>query len=113
DGDHGGILEIPDREWLRWVKTWPLGYGGLLSDLNEQQGGKAVPLITLVKHWRDVHFARCRPKSYWLEALVYEYLYQGWVTTKGKGWAVLVSDLVDAVYDRFSKVLEEDEEQCP
>jgi hypothetical protein len=111
DKTHTDILEIPDREWLRWVKTCPLGYGTALSSLNQIHAGKAVPLIKLLKHWREVHFQRNRPKSYWLECMVYEHLDQGWVTTNGRGYAPIVADLFASLYDKLLPVLEEENEE--
>lgn len=113
EGSTTGILEIPDREWLRWVKSCPLGYSDLLSQLNQQHGGKAVPLTKMFKHWRTEKIKRAKVKSYWLESIVYDYLYHGWVSTERKGYAEIWADLFEAVYDRFLKVQEAEEEQCP
>ena len=52
-------------------RTDPLGYADCLSELNQAHGGKVVPLVKLLKHWRDVQMERRRPKSYWLECMIY------------------------------------------
>jgi hypothetical protein len=94
-------LWVPDREWSRWVQSHPLGYGDALSELNAETGGKAVPLVKLFKHWRTVQMQRRRPKSYWLEALVYRHLSKGWVTTDRKSYAELFTDLLRSIRDDF------------
>jgi len=99
-------LLVPDREWSRWVASDPLGYGGALSKLNAAKGEKAVPLIKLFKYWRTVQMQRRRPKSYWLEAIVYRYLLKGWVTTDGKGYAELFTGLLRSIHDRFQPALD-------
>jgi hypothetical protein len=63
-------LWIPDREWSKWIKTDPLGYGKYLSALNKVNGYKVIPLIKMLKHWRDVRMIYRRPKSYWLECIL-------------------------------------------
>lgn len=99
-------LWVPDREWKTWVESDPLRYGGALSTLNAAKGKKAVPLIKLFKHWRTVQMQRGRPKSYWLEVLVYQHLSNGWVTTDGRGYAELFTDLLRSVKDRFQPALD-------
>lgn len=100
-------LWVPDSEWSTWVKSDPLGYGKTLSSLNAEAGEKIVPLIKLVKHWRTVQMQRQRPKSYWLEALVYRHLKRGWVTTDGKSYAELFTDLLCSIHDRFQPALDD------
>ena len=103
-----GRLEVPDREWERWVGTQPLGYGPFLSTLNAEHDGKVVPLVKLFKHWRDQNFATRRPKSYWLESLVVQHIRRGWVSSAGKGYALLIAETLRSIHDRFTPVLEED-----
>ncbi len=99
-------LWVPDREWNEWVESHPLGYGEALSLLNADKGKKAVPLIKLFKHWRTTQMQRRRPKSYWLEALVYQHLSEGWIATDGKGYAELFTDLLHSIQDRFQPALD-------
>lgn len=98
-------LEIPDREWTKWVKTHPLGYGDALSRINQQYGGKVVPLIKLLKQWRDAHMSYRRPKSYWLESLVFNLVSTKTVTTDGKAYSDLFRDVLGAIYANFSTCL--------
>ncbi|MGC4104897.1 MAG: hypothetical protein QM753_00900 [Thermomicrobiales bacterium] len=63
-------------------------------------------MIKLFKHWRTVQMQLRRPKSYWLEALVYRHLLQDWVTVDGKGYAELFTDLLRSIYDRFQPALD-------
>lgn len=99
-------LLVPDREWSRWITSDPLGYGGALSELNAARGKKAIPVIKLFKHWRTVQMQRRRPKSYWLEALVYLHLLKGWVTVERKGYAELFTDLLRSIYEHFQPALD-------
>lgn len=99
-------LEIPDREWSKWVKTHPLGYGEELTRLNKANGSKVIPLIKMFKFWRDVHMAYRRPKSYWLESLVYQHISSGAVATERKAYADLFRDLLGAILDEYSDCLD-------
>ena len=101
------VLLVPDREWGKWVKSQPLGYGKALSVLNAANGEKVVPLVKMFKHWRTFQMQRNRPKSYWLECLAYRHVDKGWVTTEGKSYAELFTDLLRSVRERFQKKLDE------
>jgi hypothetical protein len=94
-------LLVPDREWNKWVASHPLGYWKALSALNAANGKKVVPLVKIFKHWRTFQMQRNRPKSYWLECLVYRHVDKEWVTTDGKSYAELFTDLLRSVRDRF------------
>lgn len=102
-----GVLLVPDREWEEWVQSHPLGYGKALSALNAANGEKVVPLIKIVKHWRTYQMQRNRPKSYWLECLVYRHVEEGWVTTERKPYAELFTDLLRSVRGKFQRRLDE------
>jgi hypothetical protein len=102
-------LLVPDREWGQWVKSHPLGYGKALSTLNAANGEKVVPLVKIVKHWRTFQMERNRPKSYWLECLVYRHIDKGWVATEGKSYAELFTDLLRSIHTRFLPKLEEED----
>lgn len=106
DGTDHPLL-VPDREWGTWVKSDPLGYGKALSKLNAANDGKVVPLIKMVKHWRTFQMQRNRPKSYWLEALVYRHIDKGWVATAGKSDAELFADFLRSVRERFQEKLDD------
>lgn len=62
--DPTAILDIPDREWTRWVPTQPLGYGQRLSALNADWDGEVVPVIREFKQIKFHHMKTGRPKSY-------------------------------------------------
>jgi hypothetical protein len=99
-------LLIPDKDWGTWVDSDPLGYGRALSQLNEKCGDKAVPLIKLFRHWRTVQMQRRRPKGFYLECLAYQHLSDGRVTSDGKAYAVLFTDLLRSVYSDFEPFLD-------
>lgn len=100
-------LEIPDKDWSKWVKTHPLGYGDCLSALNRTHGDKVVPLVKLWKHWRDVHMVYRRPKSYWLECMVYHKVNTGAIKTKDRSYAEMFQALLAALHDEYAPFLEE------
>ena len=103
-------LTIPDRDWSRWVETHPLGYADKLSELNGEHQDKVVPLIKLVKHWRDVQMCYRRPKSYWLECLVYHLIDDGKITTKRRSYAELVQLVLAFIAQDFRQDLEQERE---
>jgi hypothetical protein len=102
-------LEIPDKDWSKWVKTDPLGYADCLSALNAGHGDKVVPLIKLWKHWRDVQMVYRRPKSYWLECMVYHQVNGGAIVTDGRSYADMFRDLLATLCDEYAPFLEEDD----
>jgi Second Messenger Oligonucleotide or Dinucleotide Synthetase domain len=106
DGTDNPLL-VPDREWGNWVKSDPLGYGRALSKLNAANGEKVVPLVKMVKHWRTFQMQRNRPKSYWLEVLVFRHIDKGWVATAGKSDAKLFTDFLRSVRGRFQEKLDD------
>jgi len=69
-----------------------------------------VPLIKLLKHWRDVHILQRnrRPKSYWLECMVYHRIANGIVSTDGASYAQLFRDVLGSIYEDFLPVLNKD-----
>lgn len=101
-------LEIPDREWEKWVETHPLGYADKLSRLNIENGSKVIPLIKMMKYWRDVQMIMRRPKSYWLECLVYHIICNGEVSTSGIGYGELFSKVFGAIYSNYAPYLQKE-----
>ncbi len=75
--DPTAILDIPDREWTRWVPTQPLGYGQRLSALNADWDGEIVPVIREFKRIKFHNLPKGRPKSYWSEVMVYHVFADG------------------------------------
>jgi len=63
-------LKVPDRSQGEWIPSDPLGYAQRLTIVNQTNGGKLVPLIKLMKAWRDEQMQRRRPKSYVLEVML-------------------------------------------
>jgi len=100
-------LEIPDKDWSKWVSTHPLGYADALSKLNATHKGKVVPLVKMLKHWRDVHMVYKRPKSYWLECLVYHKIDDGDLVSDNISYAEMFRDLMSSIEDSFQKYLDE------
>lgn len=100
-------LLIPDRDWSKWVPTHPLGYASSLSSLNQDNGGKVVPLVKLLKHWRDEQMTYRRPKSYWLECIVHQAFSEGAIETKAKSYAELFAGLLEIIQDGFARFLAE------
>jgi hypothetical protein len=84
-----------------WIETDPLGYGLALSTLNQANGCKVVPLIKLFKHWRDIQMVQHRPKSYWLESMVYHLFSDGTLSSDRKSYAELFKALLSGVLSGF------------
>jgi hypothetical protein len=100
-------LIIPDKPKEKWVKSHPLGYGKELSELNGKKGQKVIPLIRLLKHWRDYHMQYKRPKSYWLECMVYNKMNNGEIGTEGKSLSEVFNTLTDNIYKGYEDHLSE------
>jgi Second Messenger Oligonucleotide or Dinucleotide Synthetase domain len=67
-----GPLWIPDREAREWVATHPKGQMQAKTDKNTATNGYYVPVIKLMKFWRDnLPTESCKLKSYILESLVH------------------------------------------
>ncbi len=94
-------LLIPARDLQEWKETNSIGYQQWLSDLNQAHGRKVVPLIKLMKQWRDCHFIYKRPKSYWLECMVVRHISKGWVETEGVSFAALFTNLLMSISTRY------------
>jgi hypothetical protein len=105
-------LYIPDKSWGKWIPSNPIGYCRYLSELNQKHGEKVVPLIKLVKHFRDYQMKIMRPKSYWLEALVVYHITQGNVDMN-LSLAEVFRDLMSAIYNKFAPILGRDDEATP
>ncbi len=101
-------LQVPDKDWSKWVATHPLGYGDALSKLNAARKDKVVPVIKLLKHWRDVHMIYRRPKSYWLECMVYHRFDDKTLSADGKSYAEIFRDLLASIYNDYLPDYEKD-----
>jgi predicted nucleotidyltransferase len=66
-----GPVWIPDRDAQKWVATHPKGQMDFATQRNEDTGGKYIPLVKIMKFWRDrLTPADARIKSYILESLI-------------------------------------------
>lgn len=101
-------LWIPDREWSKWIKTDPLGYGKYLSALNKVNGYKVIPLIKMLKHWRDVRMVYRRPKSYWLECILVNLIDRKKIEFDGRSYAEIFSTLLNEIYLDFEADFEKE-----
>jgi hypothetical protein len=105
-------LYIPDKSWEKWIPSNPIGYCRYLSELNEKYGGKVVPLIKLVKHFRDYQMKIMKPKSYWLEALVVYHVTNGSVDMQ-QSLAEIFRDLMSVIYVKFAPLLGREDGATP
>lgn len=100
------VLRVPDRQRSTWLDSQPLGYGKALSNLNQANASKVKPMIRLLKLWRDLHMTHKRPKSYWLECLVFHAFDKGDVTVTGASVAEIFTSLLVHLDDRISPAVE-------
>lgn len=101
DDDTSKPLEIPDRELSKWISSDPLGYIDALSKLNQENNGKIVPLIKMFKHWRDIQMKYRRPKSYWLECMIYKHVKANALKVENASYGELFLSLIAAIYNSF------------
>lgn len=73
-------LQVPDRPQEKWIDSDPLGYMTRLADLNREHAKKVIPLVKLIKAWRDAQMKIKRPKSYMLEVMVVNAIEQERIT---------------------------------
>jgi len=100
-------LHIPDRQQSEWILSDPLGYGSTLSAANSEHGGKLVPLVKLVKAWRDEHMTYRRPKSYLLEVLIYHAVTGGSVTVIGRSTGQNLCDLFEHIAEKWGRLMDD------
>jgi hypothetical protein len=105
-------LYVPDKSWGKWIESNPIGYCRHLSELNDKYNGKVVPLIKLVKHFRDYNMKIMKPKSYWLESLVVYHVKSGSIDMS-QPIAEIFRDLMSAIYNKFAPLLGRDDEATP
>lgn len=110
DGDLDQPLRVPDRPKCEWIQSDPLGYAEHLSDLNKNHGNKLVPLIKLLKAWRDEQMKLRRPKSYVLEVILLQGVESGDLVLCDRGTAENVHDALQYVTDRFEVLMDEGKE---
>lgn len=99
-------LLIPDRPQEAWIATDPLGYAERLSRVNQANGGKLVPLIKMLKAWRDEHMVYRRPKSYVLEVILLYALEDGEVVLCDQSAAENFHDALDYIADKYGELMD-------
>jgi|GEM_PF-905199 len=97
-------LYVPDRGYNEWVGSHPLGYVALLNDFNNQHKGKVKKLGILLKHFRNYQMLQRKPKSYWLGAMLVEYIRNGKLDMTCP-LPVLFGDFLDCIYNQFAATL--------
>lgn len=100
-------LSIPDRQQTEWILSDPLGYGSSLSVANGDHGSKLIPLIKLVKGWRDEHMTYRRPKSYLLEVIVYRAVTGGSVTLTDRATAQNLCDFFEHIGAKWQSLMDD------
>lgn len=108
EGDKPEPLEVPDRDLSKWISSNPLGYTQALSELNQDQQGKIKPLIKMFKHWRDVQMKYRRPKSYWLECMIYKHAIATKLKIEDASYGELFHSLLTSIYEDYIAAFEQD-----
>jgi hypothetical protein len=99
-------LYVPDKGFNQWIKSDPLGFVRLISDLDNQHGRKVRKLGKLLKHYRNHNMIYMRPKSYWLSALLANAITSSNIDMN-EHLPVLFRDLLAAIYAEFTPEFEE------
>ena len=107
------VLYVPDRGFNEWIESHPIGYINLITELNNEHNNKVRPLIKLLKHYRDHHMVYCKPKSYWLGALVIHQIRKKDGLDTSKSLAELFYDLCTAIYCQYDHLLYVSETATP
>ena len=97
-------VRIPDCEQQEWIYSHPLGYHQYLSDLNAGTDDRAVPMVKLIKYWRDYQTAKAkipRPASYLIEVELTD-IFRTIPSLEGVGAAELFTRLLRGMDDEFS-----------
>lgn len=98
---------VPDKGYNVWVQSHPLGVVKLISDLDEQYGGRVRRLGKILKHYRNCSMTYMKPKSYWLTALLLNAVQDGDLDME-QPLPELFRDLLGVIYDGFSYHLGQD-----
>ncbi len=101
-------LWVPDWDWSKWIETDPLGYGKSLSVINHENSSKVVPLIRMLKHWRDERMIYRRPKSYWLECMTIRSIRDGQIEFGGMSYAEIFTNLLGTIYENYAPYFSEE-----
>jgi hypothetical protein len=104
-------LEIPDKPAGTWIDTDPLGYGSRLSQLNQDQGDKVVPLIKLIKAWRNAQMIYMRPKSYVLEVMMLYAVENGDIDLEETSLSNALTQFFEHIRDKYEDLMDNGSEQ--
>jgi hypothetical protein len=99
-------LLVPDRPQEEWIASDPLGYAERLTDVNQGNGGKLVPLIKLMKVWRDEQMLQRKPKSYVLEVILLYAVEDGGLVLCERSWAQNVHDAFAYIADKYADLMD-------
>jgi len=99
-------LKVPDRPQQKWILSDPLGYAQRLTKVNQANGEKVVPLIKLVKAWRDEQMERRRPKSYVLEVMLLYAIEDGALVLCDRSVADNVHDAFVYITDKYADLMD-------
>jgi len=99
-------LKVPDRPQEEWIPSDPLGYAERLTNLNQTNGEKVVPLIKLMKAWRDEQMQRRRPKSYVLEVMLLYAVEDGKLALCDHSVAENVRDAFVYITDTYAELMD-------
>lgn len=99
-------LLVPDRPQEMWIASDPLGYAERLSRVNQEKGGKLVPLVKVVKAWRDEHMVHRRPKSYVLEVMLLYGVEDGDLALCDRSRSENVHDAFVYVADKYAELMD-------
>lgn len=96
-------VRIPDCEQPEWIDSHPLGYQEDLSDLNVRTDGRVVPMIKLIKYWRNYQAAEAKspkPASYLIEVELTD-VFKGIPRLVGVGADELFTKLLRGMFNDF------------
>jgi len=99
-------IRVPDRPQQEWILSDPLGYAARLTKLNQANGDKVVPLVKLVKAWRDEQMERRRPKSYVLEVMLVYGAEDGHLALCDRSIAENVHDAFAYITDKYADLMD-------
>lgn len=69
-GNDGTLIEIPDRQAEKWIRTNPRAHSEYSSRVNLANENRLKPLVKLLKYWNSVLPSTARLKSFAIETLV-------------------------------------------
>lgn len=102
NGDHHGVLLVPDKTREEWIESQPIGYADALTSLHQANSDKVKPQVRLLKVWRDSRMTNMRPKSYWLECLVFHAFDGGSVGADGLSTGPIFADVLEHLVNRLN-----------